>query len=151
MYQPNPPYLSDIPAVSLVENPSAAIIAVGDVVADNILGLEELFGPLSGHLADYHWPLKVNLWKRLMMNNRHTHTHKHMYLNPAGVLICAPCIVLTLIVQSGKVGLPVSFKYGFIVLNTLSVFRDDVTQRRFYFKHGVMDSWGFVYLSSSLL
>lgn len=80
MYQPNPPYLSDIPAVSLVENPSAAIIAVGDVVADNILGLEELFGPLSGHLADYHWPLKVNLWKRLMMNNRHTHTHTQTYV-----------------------------------------------------------------------
>lgn len=63
IYQSNPSYLSNIPAVSLIENPSPAIIAVGDVEADNILGLEKLFGSLSGHLADYHWPLKVNLWK----------------------------------------------------------------------------------------
>lgn len=123
MYRSNLSYLGDIPAVSLIENPSPPIVAVGDVVADNILGLEELFGSLSGHLADYHWPLKVNLWEKLMMNNTHIHTHMythvHAYLNPAGVLLCAPCIVFTLIVQSGKMWLPVSFKHGCLVLNTL--------------------------------
>lgn len=64
MNQSKPSYLSHIPAVSLIENPSAAIIAVGDVVANHILGLEEPFGSLSGHLADHYGPLKVNLWKK---------------------------------------------------------------------------------------
>lgn len=63
MYRSNLSYLGNVPAVSLIENPFPPIVAIGDVVADNILGLEELFGSLSGHLADYHWPLKVNLWK----------------------------------------------------------------------------------------
>lgn len=63
MYQSNLSYLGNIPAVSLIENPSSPIVAIGDVVADNILGMEELFGSLSCHLADYHWPLKVHLWE----------------------------------------------------------------------------------------
>lgn len=76
-YQSKPSYLGNIPAVSLIESPPPPIVAVGDVVADNILGMEELFGSLSGHLADYYWSLKVHLWKRLMVNNAHARTHTH--------------------------------------------------------------------------
>lgn len=64
MHQSNPFYLNDIPAVPFVETPAAAVVAVRDVVAADVLGLEELSGSLSGHLADDHRPLKVDLLKK---------------------------------------------------------------------------------------
>lgn len=48
------------------------------------------------------------------------YTHIYPYLNPAVVMICAPCIIFPLIIQSGKVWLPVSFEYGCIDLNSCS-------------------------------
>lgn len=96
--------------------------------------MEPLPSSLGGHLTDYDRPLEVYLLKGKSKGSRlyshsvkHTHarTHAHiytynMYLNPAGVLFCAPCIVFTLIVQSGKMGFPVSFKEGNKVIPLVS-------------------------------
>lgn len=141
MNQSKPSYLSHVPAVSLIESPSAAVIAVGDVVSDNILGLEELFGSLSGHLADYHWPLKVNLWKKVMMNNTHAHAHIHTrvpessWSRPLCSMHCIypDCLVWPDVAPSILQIQMYSFQY-FVV-----VFRDGVTQTRLYSKKKAMN------------
>lgn len=44
------------------------------------------------------------------------YTAQILYLNPAVVLLCAPRVVFTLIVQPGEIRLPVSFKDGNTVI-----------------------------------
>ena len=39
-----------------------------------------------------------------------TEPHTHTHLNPAVVLICTPCVVFTLVIQSGQMWFPVPFK-----------------------------------------
>ncbi len=59
----NLPHLSEVPAVTLIEDPLPAICAVGNMVLDHILRVEQLPCSLSGYLADHNWPLKVHLHK----------------------------------------------------------------------------------------
>lgn len=114
-------HLPEVHAVALVEDPLPAVGAVGDGVLCDELGLEHLLCSLRGHLADHDRPLEIHLlqWKKigvkttharsLSLSLSHTSADTHTHLYPTGGAICAPCVVFPLVVQPGKIGLPISF------------------------------------------
>lgn len=99
-----PTNLPEVRAVALVEDPLPAVDTVGNIVVHDKLGIEHLPCSLRGHLADDDRPLEVHLltWKktgfRLSFSLTQTRTPTHTNLNPAGVVLCAPCVVFALVV-----------------------------------------------------